>query len=730
MKKIYFKYGLTSLLVLIISLFIVMNSASIKVDAAETYPTFDQFKSTLTEDQKLTISSLNIIDDVQDDGLAIVSFDIEWGSDPITKYGNYFYCYFDTKDGSIIQYLYDAEDGYIIQGNGNLCTDENYIIGNGRFHYISIDTYGISINGGTQEILMYVSDAILTDETVATEFSQHVVAIGEKQEYLFDTTFGLGTFKEEEPIELGEYELIYQQNLGTANLSKYHEITSSTIKESLNSNDDVIFEITSTEYNFMFKINDSINMWDYYEVYGAAGEKLLTYSRTNGTDNGYVNILQFLTYTQFSNLVINVYAKEIISDTVEPMISTEAYIYVTDVNNPKTVAQVMTDVDLQAYDEIDGDLTNEIVITSDGGYETSVLTPAAALNTKAILLGDYAISFSVEDSSGNEATASIIVRVVDTTIPTVGVSSTLTRTVGYSSTPITNETILAGVIAEDNHDGTPSKVITVNNYNQTTTVGSYTVTVRITDDSGNYKDQLVTIQVYDNVAPIFSGATTFYKSYDIAKSVNDIMAFCEIAVDDAIDGELDIVVESDTYTGQSNVPGTYTIVLKATDIRGNQSTHTITVTVADEVVPYFLINRNKVIIQPGVNFTPTMLVSTLRDVGVIQNTSLSFAVINDTYTGNESTPGTYAYDLRVLYQNGQEELIDIEVEVLEPEDPGTNVDADTDPFFVKVWNFVKKLGGWIAFPFVWLYNNVLKQVFTFQWVKDAWAWVKGLFVKI
>lgn len=393
-------------------------------------------------------------------------------------------------------------------------------------------------------------------------------------------------------------------------------------------------------------------------------------------------------------------------DTVSPVIDTEKYIYITNVNNPTTIENMMSAVQLRAYDEIDGDLTDLIEIVSDGGYNDKVRNKSTV---KDRLLGDYAINFRVSDNAGNVATCTITIRVVDTTVPTISESSILTYDIGYSGTPISHQTFMDGIIANDNHSKTLNKTIVTDNYTENADkVGTYTVTVKVTDNSGNFTTVTITVSVFDNVAPVFSGSNTFYKSYDVPKSINDIINFCDIVANDEYDGEIDLQIVTDNYTGKANVPGIYTVLLRATDTRGNKSEFTLTITVGDDVVPFFLINKSKVIIEAGINMQSTQLIKVLKDNKVIDDKSLSFTVINDTYSGNESNPGLYNYDLKILYENGVEDYVELEVEVLE-ESTDNPIEVKGPSFFDKVWDWIVQ-----AVKTIW------------KWIKILWSWLKKL----
>jgi len=428
--------------------------------------------------------------------------------------------------------------------------------------------------------------------------------------------------------------------------------------------------------------------------------------RVSNVDSSYTSNIERFIWMGTSDNFYNLSLQPIPEDILSPILESEKYIYITNVNNPTSIENMMNAVDLQAYDEIDGDLTDLIEIVSDGGYNDKVRNKSTV---KDRLLGDYAINFRVSDNAGNVATCTITIRVVDTTAPIISESSVLTYSIGYSATPITHQTFLDGIIANDNHSKTLDKTIVIDNYTENADkVGTYTVTVKVTDNSGNFTTVTITVSVFDNVAPVITGSNTFYKSYDVPKSINDIINFCDIVANDEYDGEIDLQIVTDNYTGKANAPGTYTVLLRATDTRGNKSEFTLTITVGDDVIPFFLINKSKVIIEAGINMQSTQLIKVLKDNKVIDDKSLSFSVINDTYTGNESNPGLYNYDLKILYENGVEDYVELEVEVLE-ESTDNSIEVKGPSFFDKVWDWIVQ-----AVKTIW------------KWIKILWSWLKKL----
>ena len=127
-----------------------------------------------------------------------------------------------------------------------------------------------------------------------------------------------------------------------------------------------------------------------------------------------------------------------------------------------------TDAGATATDNVDGDITNRIVVVNPVDTSTA---------------GTYTVSYSVEDMAGNRAVATrtVIVRALADTVPpeiTLIGSATVTVPLGASYTD-------AGATATDNVDGDITNRIVVVNPVDTSTAGTYTVSYSVEDMAGN-----------------------------------------------------------------------------------------------------------------------------------------------------------------------------------------------------------------------------------------------------
>jgi len=147
-----------------------------------------------------------------------------------------------------------------------------------------------------------------------------------------------------------------------------------------------------------------------------------------------------------------------VRDTVNPTISGVGNVTIG-LNQKFDVRKNVT-----AKDNVDGTLTKAIKITG-------------SINVNKV--GTYNLTYSVSDKAGNKTTIIRKVTVKDLTKPVL--SGVATKTVKYK----TSFNPMAGVSAKDNLDGSLTKKIKVSGTVNTKKKGSYYLTYRVEDKSGN-----------------------------------------------------------------------------------------------------------------------------------------------------------------------------------------------------------------------------------------------------
>lgn len=117
--------------------------------------------------------------------------------------------------------------------------------------------------------------------------------------------------------------------------------------------------------------------------------------------------------------------------------------------------------------------------------------------------GTYEMNYRAVDTSGNESTFKVTINVVDDIKPVISGPTNIVK--GQNETLTTND-ILADLTANDNHDGNITdkiKIVKDNYAGNGNKIGEYTITFEVSDSSFNKSTHIVTVQVKDNIPPVF-----------------------------------------------------------------------------------------------------------------------------------------------------------------------------------------------------------------------------------
>lgn len=181
--------------------------------------------------------------------------------------------------------------------------------------------------------------------------------------------------------------------------------------------------------------------------------------------------------------------------------------------------------------------------------------------------GNYALTYTVTNISGNVLTATRTVVVVDTTPPVITVNG---------SNPLTNECYSAfvdpGATAYDLYSG--SCAVTTNGNVNLNLPGTYAITYTAADSFGNSATNIRTVVIVDTTPPVLT-----LNGPGIMFITNTSPAFTDpgaTAVDPGA-GSVPVTTNSNVNV---NFPGVYAIAYRATDAFGNSASSTRTVLVA------------------------------------------------------------------------------------------------------------------------------------------------------
>jgi len=250
--------------------------------------------------------------------------------------------------------------------------------------------------------------------------------------------------------------------------------------------------------------------------------------------------------------------------------------------------------------------------------------------------------------------------------------------------PITESEVRAMLSATDDTDGDVTNRIEVyqSQYPIASLVigGDYYIMYRVSDTAGNYAYLRVDIEVIDDVAPVFYVDGVAMSSV----TVTEYMSIMEdqwptITAVDNVDGDVtaSIVIPD---LGDF-VPGTYQFIYTVTDAAGNTASLTVTDIIIDDVAPV-VTGPTKIVkgktatltlsdIMAQYGYTDNVGTDVLYIDGgetgdsIYRNDQVTFAVVNDGYTGNAQTTGAYNIRFSATDSAGNVTYFDVRVWVVD-----------------------------------------------------------------
>lgn len=233
------------------------------------------------------------------------------------------------------------------------------------------------------------------------------------------------------------------------------------------------------------------------------------------------------------------------------------------------IGDVYEELGAAATDNIDGDLSNEIVITG-------------VVNTAQS--GQYTVTYSATDKAGNSATATRTVNVSEIAKELIPPVITL---LGDNSIELQVGDLYKelGATAKDSAGGNLSEEIEVTGEVNTAEAGEYIVTYSVTDSNGNKAttSREVNVVKKESHDDIISPVIMLHGENPMELNLDDTYEEFGATAEDNVDGNLTNLIE---VTGKINTskPGKYMITYSVTDKAGNITTETRTVHVLDSAV--------------------------------------------------------------------------------------------------------------------------------------------------
>ena len=225
-------------------------------------------------------------------------------------------------------------------------------------------------------------------------------------------------------------------------------------------------------------------------------------------------------------------------------------------------------------------LNQELQDFLDAAVVTDSLDPNPMLSNDRpdfLPLGQNTITFTATDASGNIATATSMITVIDTTAPTISVSPTEATFEATGPTGATNVTLPFTADVSDAVD--PNPVVTFNP-GDIFPLGTTRATFSVQDSENNTGTVDVDIVVVDTTAPTFTLPTDITIDSNLPAAADlanpELMELISGGSSDLVDQSLSISAQPDTFP-----VGTTSVTFTVTDDSGNSSSATTSLTVND-----------------------------------------------------------------------------------------------------------------------------------------------------
>lgn len=304
---------------------------------------------------------------------------------------------------------------------------------------------------------------------------------------------------------------------------------------------------------------------------------------------------------------------------------------------------------LKYYGQIKINYDNLLTTETISSYITAQ-TPSGLSLSKQLSYDTYSQSDRlpgsyemIYEATHNNITKQYILSVLveDLTAPTLSLSEPIRIPL---SDKVDVNTLTSYISVSDNVDTLSHEdlAITHDTYTSATTVGTYQITVDVSDSSLNYVSQTFEIELYDDQGPNISGSSQIYLYVGDTPLTHEQILNYYVITDDVSVNVSSIRISHDEYLLNTE-PGIYLMTVYAKDTSGNISTKDIYVHVIDNRGPEFNVNDSYIITTTPTQIKSaedimTWLSQTLENEGI---TATNISINHNEYEQRASKTGAY-----------------------------------------------------------------------------------------
>ncbi len=369
-------------------------------------------------------------------------------------------------------------------------------------------------------------------------------------------------------------------------------------------------------------------------------------------------------------------------------------ILVKDEIDPIITGPTDIDISISEITNINEIITNYFTVSDGyGTVTTNILIDNYTVNKD--LLGIYLVKLEAVDESLNSVSLEFNISLVDIDSPVV---TSILNVDSYLSNPLDLTGVLDTIILTDNYDdmSNPNIIVISNQFNGNESIpGTYTINFDVSDGQGNTINEDIVVTVIDDVAPEISGPITYQGSYEEELLASDFLNMLNVSDNSDSLSLIDMYVIEDTYSNRSGITGSYLITFGVIDSNNNEITHSISITLFDDIAPIIYIDDYIVTVDMESTFTTDDALTLLINSNELTEGSYTVKKLFDGYSGNELNEGTYVYLLEFTNNSGESFQKEFLVKVIDTDD--SLIDEDLVIRNIILYSFSIAFFGYVVY---------------------------------
>ena len=285
-----------------------------------------------------------------------------------------------------------------------------------------------------------------------------------------------------------------------------------------------------------------------------------------------------------------------VGDTAGNYSFLEINVFINDVTAPYFHVSNVTSYDIGYKETFDlTTFVSSLVVYDnyDDSVELNIITDNYTANKT--VLGEYTVIVRATDDTGNFSEKTFYIEVVDNVKPVINGPEEIFKPL--SGTMTINDVKLRFTAFDEISGNVTSRItVDVDNYTGYGHIpGTYYVTLRVTDITGNYEYYTFPIIVRDDIPPVIYVADGYFIQLSTAYNLT-LEGIKNILV---ATGRLSIVATTtytvlvDEYTGNESIPGVYTISIRFDSTSGVSEVHSVSLNVVNTSLTDGVINVSR-----------------------------------------------------------------------------------------------------------------------------------------